>query len=50
MLMKYYKFDCRSCGNKNLKRVVSLGYQAFANNLLNNKNNDSELYPLEVNF
>ena len=50
MLMKYYKFDCRSCGNKKLKRVVSLGYQPLANNLLDNKNNDSDLYPLEVNF
>ena len=50
MLMKYYKFDCRSCGNKKLKRVVSLGYQPLANNLLDKKNNDSDLYPLEVNF
>ena len=30
-----YKFECRSCGNTNLKRVVSLGYQPLANNLLN---------------
>ena len=33
LLLKYYKFDCRSCGNTNLKRVVSLGYQPLANNL-----------------
>ncbi len=50
LLMKYYKFDCRSCGNLNLKRVVSLGYQPLANNLLKNKNEKAELYPLEVNF
>ena len=35
LLLKYYKFDCRSCGNTNLKRVVSLGYQPLANNLIN---------------
>ena len=34
LLMKIYKFDCRSCGGINLKRVVSLGYQPLANNLL----------------
>ena len=38
LLMKIYKFDCRSCGNFDLKRVISLGYQPLANNLLNNKN------------
>ena len=37
LLIKNYKFDCRSCGKKNLKRVVSLGYQPLANNLLNKK-------------
>ena len=26
LLLRSYKFECRSCGNKNLKRVVSLGY------------------------
>ena len=28
LLLKYYKFECRSCGNKNLKRVVSLRISA----------------------
>ena len=37
LLLKCYKFECRSCGNTNLKRVVSLGYQPLANNLLNKK-------------
>ena len=50
LLLKYYKFDCRSCGNTNLKRVVSLGYQPLANNLLKKKNEKCELYPLEVNY
>ena len=50
LLIKCYKFECRSCGNKNLKRAVSLGYQPLANNLLNNLNEESELYPLELNY
>jgi len=50
MLMKFYKFDCRSCGSKDLKRVVSLGYQPLANNLLSKKNEKTELYPLELNY
>ena len=49
-MLKSYKFECRSCGNTNLKRVLSLGYQPLANNLLNKKNEKCELYPLEVNF
>ena len=50
MLLSYYKFDCRCCGNNNLKRVVSLGYQPLANNLLNKKDEKPELYPLELNY
>ena len=50
LLLSCYKFDCRSCGNTDLKRVISLGYQPLANNLLNKKNDKCELYPLEVNF
>ena len=50
LLMKNYKFDCRSCGKTNLKRVVSLGYQPLANNLLNKKDSKCELYPLEMNY
>jgi 2-polyprenyl-3-methyl-5-hydroxy-6-metoxy-1,4-benzoquinol methylase len=33
-----------------LKRVVSLGYQPLANNLLKKKDEKCELYPLEVNY
>ena len=50
LLLKYYKFDCRSCGNTNLKRVVSLGYQPLANNLLKKTSEKCDLYPLEVNY
>ena len=50
LLLSCYKFDCRSCGNLNLKRVLSLGYQPLANNLLNKQNDKCELYPLEVNY
>ncbi len=50
LLLECYKFDCRSCGNTNLRRVVSLGYQPLANNLLNKPNEKCELYPLEVNY
>ncbi len=50
LLLESYKFDCRSCGNANLKRVLSLGYQPLANNLINRKDEKCELYPLEVNY
>ena len=50
LLLECYKFDCRSCGNTDLKRVVSLGYQPLANNLLKNSKEQCELYPLEVNY
>ena len=50
LLLECYKFECRSCGNTDLKRVVSLGYQPLANNLINRKNEKCDLYPLEVNY
>ena len=50
LLMSCYKFNCRSCGGSNLKRVVSLGYQPLANNLLKEKNSECEFYPLEMNY
>jgi nucleoside-diphosphate-sugar epimerase len=50
LLLECYKFDCRSCGNTNLKRIVSLGYQPLANNLLRKKEEKCDLYPLEVNY
>jgi nucleoside-diphosphate-sugar epimerase len=50
LLLSCYKFDCRSCGNIKLKRVVSLGYHPLANNLLNKKNEKCQFYPLEMNY
>ena len=50
LLLECYKFNCRSCGNINLKRVVSLGYQPLANNILKKNNEQCDLYPLEVNY
>ena len=50
LLLSCYKFDCRSCGNTKLKRVLSLGYQPLANNLLDKKDQKIELYPLEMNY
>jgi len=50
LLLSCYKFDCRACGNDKLKRIISLGYQPLANNLLNKRNEKCELYPLEVNY
>ncbi len=50
LLLSCYKFECRSCGNNKLKRVISLGYQPLANNLLKKKDDKTELYPLELNY
>jgi len=50
LLLECYKFDCRSCGNTDLKRVLSLGYQPLANNLIDKKEEKCDLYPLEVNY
>jgi len=50
ILLQNYKLECRSCENTKLKRVVSLGYQPLANNLLKNKNDKEDLYPLEMNY
>ena len=49
-LINYYKFECRSCGNKKLKRIVSLGFQPLANNLINKKNSTCDKFPLEINY
>ena len=49
LLSKIYRFDCRCCGSKKLKRALSLGYQPLANNLNDNINDKSKSYPLELN-
>lgn len=43
-----YKYDCRSCGSTDLESVVSLGKSPLANNLLDNINQEDNLYPLEL--
>lgn len=48
-LTKYYKFNCRVCDKNDFFRLVSLGYQPFANNFLK-KITAIEKYPLEVNI
>ncbi len=50
ILLNYYKYKCRSCDSAELKRVVSLGYQPLANNLLKSKNENYISYPLEMNY
>ena len=50
IFIESYKFDCRSCGNEIFKKVVSLGYQPLANNLLKKRKERCEFYPLEVNY
>jgi nucleoside-diphosphate-sugar epimerase/quercetin dioxygenase-like cupin family protein/SAM-dependent methyltransferase len=49
-LIKNYKLQCRVCNNNNLTRIVSLGYQPFANNLLIKINEKYKSYPLELNL
>jgi nucleoside-diphosphate-sugar epimerase/SAM-dependent methyltransferase len=49
-LIKNYKCECRSCGSKDLKDVLSLGMSPLANNLLNNGTNKADMYPLEIKY
>lgn len=49
-LLSTYKPECRSCGNIHLDRVVSLGISPLANNLKSSIEEESEMYPLEVNY
>jgi len=49
-LLNYYKFECRCCGSNKLKRVLSLGFQPLANNLIKKKTDKTEKYPLEMNY
>jgi nucleoside-diphosphate-sugar epimerase/SAM-dependent methyltransferase len=49
-LAKIYKFQCRCCGSHLLERVISLGFQPLANNLVNNLNEKIKKYPLELNY
>ena len=49
-LLNNYKLNCRCCEGTNLKRVISLGYQPLANNLLKSYNQKDETFPLEMNY
>lgn len=49
-LIESYKFNCRCCGGKNLTRIISLGFQPLANNLINSLKDHIEEYPLELNY
>ncbi len=49
LISSIYKFKCRCCDSNNLTRVLSLGYQPLANNLINKIEEKSKLYPLELN-
>lgn len=50
MLLATYKTSCRSCGNKHLERVASLGESPLANNLTDSFDEKSETFPLEMNY
>lgn len=42
--------NCRSCNNHNLKSVIDLGLTPLANNLLNDLNQETEMFPLEMKY
>jgi dTDP-4-dehydrorhamnose 3,5-epimerase-like enzyme/SAM-dependent methyltransferase len=48
-LFNNYKLKCRVCDNKDLKRILSLGFQPLANNLSKKKDNQKS-FPLELNI
>ena len=48
-LFQNYKYNCRVCSNSELKRVLSLGFQPLANNLIKTKDKFKS-YPLELNL
>ena len=47
-LINNYKRECRSCGNDDLKDIVSLGMSPLANSLLNSTDDKTEMFPLEI--
>ena len=50
ILLGVYKMECRVCGNRDIKRAVSLGNSPLANNLVNSDTEPTETYPLEMNY
>ncbi|MES2216183.1 MAG: NAD-dependent epimerase/dehydratase family protein [Patescibacteria group bacterium] len=49
-IISNYKAECRACGSKNLKDVITLGLSPLANNLLGSKDEKTELFPLEMKY
>jgi nucleoside-diphosphate-sugar epimerase/2-polyprenyl-3-methyl-5-hydroxy-6-metoxy-1,4-benzoquinol methylase/dTDP-4-dehydrorhamnose 3,5-epimerase-like enzyme len=49
-LIDRYKLNCRVCSGINLKRFISFGFTALANNLLKKKHATYKKYPLELNY
>ena len=49
-LLDIYKTSCRSCLGNNLQKAISLGESPLANNLLNNKEEQAEVYPLQMDY
>ena len=44
-----YKLNCRVCEKASLKRLISLGFQPLANNLIKSKK-EQKTFPLELNL
>lgn len=49
-LIKNSKIECRSCESHNLKDVISLGLSPLANNLVDKKDEEVEMFPLEMKY
>jgi nucleoside-diphosphate-sugar epimerase/dTDP-4-dehydrorhamnose 3,5-epimerase-like enzyme/SAM-dependent methyltransferase len=49
-LIETCKLNCRCCDGTGLKRILSLGFQPLANNLIKSKKEKIETYPLELNY
>lgn len=49
-LINGFKKECRVCNGQDMKKVISFGKSPLANNLLNNENDFSKKYPLELEY
>ena len=49
-LLENYKQECRGCRSEKLLDVISLGNSPLANNLLGSKDQEQDLYPLEMKY
>ena len=49
-LLDSYKTDCRVCNSDELQPYLNLGLSPLANNLLQNKDDEYDEYPLEIMF